>query len=207
MMHIAMTRRIAGIGKAMKVIVPRMIPASPVRRIRRLAWMFSRPRLSQHGLKTAKRKTTSVNTAPEPMIPLMTAVATVARTPGGGLIMPGSAIAKTPRMTKLGSARVAIMNLTSGVMTGGYVFGSVECTLMNDIALHAVLIWFAVMFFTTTETRAMIGWATGFLFITIFIVAMKIWFWMQMEKYVVLRELKRLEAQVARLVEASHENR
>lgn len=73
--------------------------------------------------------------------------------------------------------------------------------ILVGIALHAVLIWFAVMFFTTTETRAMIGWATGFLFITIFIVAMKIWFWMQMEKYVLLRELKRLEAQVARLVE------
>jgi len=73
--------------------------------------------------------------------------------------------------------------------------------LLIGLVLHAVLIWFAVMFFTATETRAMIGWATGFLFVTIFIVAMKIWFWMQMEKYVVLRELKRLEAQVAQLAE------
>jgi len=28
---------------------------------------------------------------------------------------------------------------------------------------------------------------------------LKMWFWMQMDKYVVLREVKRLELQVARL--------
>jgi len=73
--------------------------------------------------------------------------------------------------------------------------------IVLGLALHGLLIWFAVEFFTATETRAMIAWATGFIFITLFLVAMKIWFWMQMEKYVVLREIKRLEAQVARLAE------
>ncbi|TVQ33107.1 MAG: hypothetical protein EA376_03365 [Phycisphaeraceae bacterium] len=73
--------------------------------------------------------------------------------------------------------------------------------LAGGIVLHIVMIWFIIRFFNATETQEMIAWATGFLLITIFIVAMKIWVWMQMEKYVILRELKRLELQIARLAE------
>ncbi len=51
------------------------------------------------------------------------------------------------------------------------------------------------------ETREMILWSTCVLASLIVVTAIKIWFWMQMEKYVVLREVKRLEFQVARLVE------
>ena len=60
-------------------------------------------------------------------------------------------------------------------------------------------IWTAVQFFNATETQAMIGWATGFLFCALAVAMLKMWFWMQMDKYVVLREIKRLEWQVAQL--------
>ena len=73
--------------------------------------------------------------------------------------------------------------------------------MVMSVALTIAAIWFAVRFFGATETRGMIAWATGFLTALLMVAMLKLWFWVQMEKYVVLRELKRLEAQVARLVE------
>lgn len=70
-----------------------------------------------------------------------------------------------------------------------------------SIGLLIAAIWFAVRFFSATETREMIAWATGFLAAMLMVAMLKIWFWLQMEKYVLLRELKRLELQIARLAE------
>lgn len=60
-------------------------------------------------------------------------------------------------------------------------------------------IWTAVRFFQATEVQHMIAWATSFLVCAMAVGMLKMWFWMQMDKYVVLREVKRLELQVARL--------
>jgi hypothetical protein len=68
-------------------------------------------------------------------------------------------------------------------------------------ALTVAAIWFAVRFFSATEIREMIAWATGFLAALLMVAMLKLWFWLQMEKYVILREMKRLELQVARLAE------
>lgn len=73
--------------------------------------------------------------------------------------------------------------------------------LVASVALTIAAIWFAVRFFSATETRELLAWATGFLAALLMVAMLKMWFWMQMEKYVVLRELKRLELQVSRLVE------
>lgn len=70
-----------------------------------------------------------------------------------------------------------------------------------SIALMAVGIWCGIRLFAATEVRELVLFATGLLAILMAILAMKVWFWMQMEKYVLLREVKRLELQVARLVE------
>ncbi|HRP62485.1 MAG TPA: hypothetical protein PK400_04260 [Phycisphaerales bacterium] len=78
---------------------------------------------------------------------------------------------------------------------------TVVYAFLISLALIGAAVWFAVRFFSATETREMIAWATGFLFVMLAIAAIKGWFWMQMEKYVLLREIKRLELQVARLVE------
>lgn len=59
-------------------------------------------------------------------------------------------------------------------------------------------IWFAVEFFRATEMHHMIAWATGFIAAMLIIIAIKVWFWMQMVKYVLLREIKRLEQRFAR---------
>jgi hypothetical protein len=70
-----------------------------------------------------------------------------------------------------------------------------------SVALTIAAIWFAVRFFGATETREMIAWSTGFLAALLMVAMLKLWFWLQMEKYVILREMKRLELQVARLAE------
>jgi hypothetical protein len=69
------------------------------------------------------------------------------------------------------------------------------------LAFMVAAVWFAVKFFSAEEIQHMIAWATGFIGAMLMVMALKIWFWMQMDKYVMLREVKRLELQVARLVE------
>lgn len=77
--------------------------------------------------------------------------------------------------------------------------------LLNAYAIVAMLavmglaVWFAIEFFQAAELHTALGWATGFLLCGMTFALMKVWFWMQMDKYVVLREVKRLELQVARL--------
>ena len=65
----------------------------------------------------------------------------------------------------------------------------------------ALAIWTAFRFFAATEVQEMIAWAVGFCYSVLAVAMLKMWFWMQMDKYVVLREIKRLELQVARLAE------
>jgi hypothetical protein len=69
------------------------------------------------------------------------------------------------------------------------------------LAFMVAAVWFAVKFFSAEEIQHMIAWATGFIGAMLMVMALKLWFWMQMDKYVMLREVKRLELQVARLVE------
>jgi Family of unknown function (DUF6768) len=68
-----------------------------------------------------------------------------------------------------------------------------------SFVFFALQIWTAIRFFQATEVQHMIAWATGFLTCGMAVGMLKMWFWMQMDKYVVLREVKRLELQVARL--------
>ena len=73
---------------------------------------------------------------------------------------------------------------------------SIWVTFMMFIII--ALTWYAaIMFFKVEEIRTMLIW--GFSFITgiITITALKIWFWMQMNSIATLREIKRLELQIA----------
>ena len=60
-------------------------------------------------------------------------------------------------------------------------------------------VWCAVRFFGAEGTQAQIGWAAGFLWSAMCVAMLKMWFWMEMHKNQVLREVKRLELQVLRL--------
>lgn len=79
--------------------------------------------------------------------------------------------------------------------------------MLLTLVFMGLTIYAAVRFFGATETRSIVMWATAFVVFLIGVWVLKIWFWMQMNKYMVLRELKRLEAQVARLAERLDEQR
>ena len=54
-------------------------------------------------------------------------------------------------------------------------------------------------FFNVSETRDLIFWSAAALWSAVAVGMLKIWFWMEMHKNQMLREVKRLELQVARL--------
>jgi hypothetical protein len=51
----------------------------------------------------------------------------------------------------------------------------------------------------TVDVRETVLWSAGALMMALFVAMLKMWFWMEMHKNQVLREVKRLELQVARL--------
>jgi hypothetical protein len=69
------------------------------------------------------------------------------------------------------------------------------------VALVALAAWCAVRFFEAEEVRDLLLFATGFVLAILNVLAIKVWFWMELVKNSVVREVKRLELQVARLGE------
>lgn len=73
------------------------------------------------------------------------------------------------------------------------------------IVYFSILLFFvlmllaAVQFFRAEDTRTMIAYATGFLFANLAVAMLKTWYWMELNKNAVTREVKRLELQLARL--------
>ena len=57
----------------------------------------------------------------------------------------------------------------------------------------------AVQFFGAETTKQMIAWSIGFVFAFSAVTAMKVWYWMELNKNAIKREIKRLELQIARL--------
>ena len=60
-----------------------------------------------------------------------------------------------------------------------------------------LLIFSGYQFFQAETAKTQIMWATGFLFCTHAVLGFKQWYWMELQKNAVTRELKRLELQVA----------
>lgn len=71
--------------------------------------------------------------------------------------------------------------------------------------LFALMLWCGNCFFAAESTRDMIAWATGFLTLFMWIVMMKLWFWLEMVKNTVTREMKRVELQIALLSETKEQ--
>ena len=61
------------------------------------------------------------------------------------------------------------------------------------------VVYSAFMFFEVTEVKELMIWGGAFFLGLFMITALKIWAWMQMDRNAVIRELKRLELQVAAL--------
>lgn len=60
-------------------------------------------------------------------------------------------------------------------------------------------------FFRTDDLKDAIAWAAGFGASLATILAMKIWFWLEMQRASVMREVKRVELQLLRLFETERE--
>lgn len=78
-----------------------------------------------------------------------------------------------------------------------WVFFSMFLTLA-----FTVLTFVCVVKFFSAEnptTRELIAWATGSIVCMLATAMLKLWFWMEMNKNAVTREVKRLELQIARL--------
>lgn len=61
--------------------------------------------------------------------------------------------------------------------------------------------------FLIAETvQPQIGWAAGFLYFSLVVVILKVWYWNEMNRNTYLREIKRLEIQVAKLTERIEEH-
>jgi uncharacterized membrane protein YciS (DUF1049 family) len=63
----------------------------------------------------------------------------------------------------------------------------------------ALLVTSGYQFFQADSTRAMIGWATGFVTCAVASGLLKIWFYLEINKNSLTREIKRLELQIAHL--------
>lgn len=68
-----------------------------------------------------------------------------------------------------------------------------------SVAGLAMAIVAGYQFFYAESTWAMIAWATCFLLFALWVAMLKFWFWLEIQKYAITREVKRLELQVAHL--------
>ena len=89
-----------------------------------------------------------------------------------------------------------LMKEALGLYTGKHKFLSIIVTIVTFLYM-GFGVYCAVQFFGATETKQLIIWSGGFFVSLMAVGTMKIWSWMQMDKNALMREIKRLELQVA----------
>lgn len=72
-------------------------------------------------------------------------------------------------------------------------------TFVWTLVFFVLAIFSAVKFFNTEASRDMMLWALAFVFCMMAVSMLKMWFWMELNKNAITREIKRLELQIARL--------
>lgn len=85
-----------------------------------------------------------------------------------------------------------------GTFSGKWGAMNVFAAIMT-FALFGVLVYCAWQAFNVSNVRATVLWSAGAIWCALAVAMLKMYFWMEMNKNVVLREVKRLELQVARL--------
>lgn len=73
-------------------------------------------------------------------------------------------------------------------------------------AFMGLAIWCAVRFFGATETKHQLAWGFAFSFCMMAVAMLKMWFWMEMQRIAVTREVKRVELLTAKLLERLGQN-
>ena len=73
--------------------------------------------------------------------------------------------------------------------------------MLVSLVFFGVSIWCAIRFFGAQDTKELLTWWFGFI-IAIFAVSfMKIWFWLEMQRIAITREVKKVELLTARLLQ------
>jgi len=72
-------------------------------------------------------------------------------------------------------------------------------SIIFGIILQILFFYCVYKFIVVAETDSKILWGGGAWFTAMMVAFMKVWFWMRMESNRVIREIKRVELQVARL--------
>lgn len=100
----------------------------------------------------------------------------------------------------------SIFAMTSSVLRGREWWLNIVAVLMT-LVMFAAAIFTAVKFFQVETVRDQIMCATLFLMFMMMVGALKLWFWMAMNRNAVTREVKRIEFQIAALREAMAEQK
>jgi hypothetical protein len=79
---------------------------------------------------------------------------------------------------------------------GGYIW-AVTVAAVAFVAIGGFAAW---RLLSATDIREMLGWSLLIVFIMLALALVKLWFWLEMQRNVVVREVKRLELQIASLV-------
>ena len=91
-----------------------------------------------------------------------------------------------------------ILEQLAGIFRGKMRWAAVFVCV--ESVVFVVLIVFAVMeFFKTDSIRWQIFHATGVVVLSLMLVLIKVWSWMQMNRYAIQREIKRIELRVLEL--------
>jgi hypothetical protein len=92
----------------------------------------------------------------------------------------------------------SVFEMVTAVFQGRLRWLSIFAIAMG-IVLMAVGVFALLRFVATDDVPEMLRWGALLFFSLSAVTAMKIWHWMEMQRYAVTREIKRLELQVANL--------
>ena len=92
----------------------------------------------------------------------------------------------------------SVFEMVTAVFQGKLRWLSVFAIAMG-IVLMVVGVFAFLQFVSTEDVPSMLRWGALLFFSLLSVTAMKIWHWMEMQRYALTREIKRLELQVANL--------
>ena len=93
-----------------------------------------------------------------------------------------------------------IIEMAASNFRGRNLYVSIVTTTVS-LAMLAGMAWCGFRFFQTADVRDMIMFAVIFMGLMCAVTMMKLWFWLMMIRYSIVREVKRVELQVSTLSE------
>ncbi len=92
----------------------------------------------------------------------------------------------------------------AGIYRGKMRWMAILATI-EAVAFMVLIVLAAVEFFQADDTKWQIFYATGILLLAGLLLLVKLWGWMQMNRYSIQREIKRLELRILELGEQKRE--